>query len=73
MDALPVSPDRAREIIDSAVARPATPVYSQLSTILQIHLHRVLTRQVEPRQALDAAAEAMRRLLASVRLGRGDA
>jgi multiple sugar transport system substrate-binding protein len=71
-DALPVSPDRAREIIDRAVARPATPVYSQLSGILQIHLHRALSRQVEPQQALDAAADAMRRLLASVRLGRAD-
>jgi multiple sugar transport system substrate-binding protein len=71
-DALPVSPDRAREIIDSAVPRPATPVYSQLSGILQIHLHRALTRQVEPQQALDAAADAMRRLLASVRLGRDE-
>src|SRR5690606_22792513 len=38
-EALPVPPERAREIIDTAVPRPVTPVYSQLSSILQIHLH----------------------------------
>ena len=68
--ALPVSPARAREIIDSAVPRPATPVYSQLSGILQIHLHRALTRQEEPQQALDAAADGIRRLLATAGLRR---
>jgi multiple sugar transport system substrate-binding protein len=68
-EALPISPERAREIIDSAVPRPATPVYSQLSGILQIHLHRALTRQANPEAALHAAAEAMRELLATAGLG----
>lgn len=68
--ALPISPDRAREIIDSAVPRPATPVYSQLSGILQIHLHRALTRQEEPQHALNAAADSIRRLLATAGLRR---
>ena len=44
--------------------RPVTPVYSQLSAILQIALHRALTRQQEPRAALQDAAGAMRALLA---------
>ena len=73
VEALPISPDRVRAIIDTAVPRPATPVYSQLSSILQIQLHRALTRQAGPRQALEAAAGQMRRLLASVRLGRDGA
>jgi multiple sugar transport system substrate-binding protein len=67
-EALPIAPDRAREIIERAVPRPVTPVYSQLSGILQIHLHRVLTRQEEPGAGLNAAAESMRRLLATAGL-----
>jgi ABC-type glycerol-3-phosphate transport system substrate-binding protein len=41
-----------------------TPVYSELSEILQVHLHRALTGQQTPAAALDAAAEEMRALLA---------
>jgi multiple sugar transport system substrate-binding protein len=67
--ALPIAPADARRIIDRAVPRPVTPVYSQLSGILQIHVHRALTRQEEPAAALSAAALAMRRLLASAGLG----
>ena len=33
-----------------------TPIYTELSEILQIELHRALVRQAEPREALDAAA-----------------
>lgn len=68
--ALPIPPERAREIIDTAVPRPVTPVYSQLSGILQIHLHRALTRQQEPQQALNDAADDIRRLLATAGLRR---
>jgi hypothetical protein len=50
------------------VPRPVTPVYSQLSEILQIALHRALTRQQSPREALQAAATAMRALLVSAKL-----
>jgi multiple sugar transport system substrate-binding protein len=60
---LPVPPAEARRIIAHAVPRPATPVYSQLSGILQIHLHRTLTGQSEPDAALAAAAREMRALL----------
>ncbi len=69
--ALPIAPSTARDLIDRAVPRPVTPVYSQLSTILQIHVHRALTRQEEPAAALGAAAIAMQRLLESAGLARG--
>lgn len=57
-----------REIVRRARPRPVTPVYTQLSEILQIHLHRALTRQAEPREALAAAAREMRELLDTVGL-----
>ena len=68
-DALTIPPADALKVIERAVPRPATPVYSQLSEILQISLHRALTRQQEPRPALQEAAAAMRALLAKVKLG----
>jgi multiple sugar transport system substrate-binding protein len=68
--AIRVDPHAARAIIERAVPRPVTPVYSELSAILQVSLHRALTRQQEPRAALESAASAMRSLLARVRLTR---
>lgn len=56
------------EAVAQARPRPVTPVYTQLSEILQIHLHRALTRQSEPREALTIAAREMRRLLETVGL-----
>jgi ABC-type glycerol-3-phosphate transport system substrate-binding protein len=67
--ALGVSPSTALRIIHAAKPRPVTPVYTQLSEILQIRLHRVLTRQQEPRAALEDAAREMRALLARTGLG----
>jgi multiple sugar transport system substrate-binding protein len=69
-DALPIPPESAREIIERALPRPTTPVYSQLSGILQIQLHRALTRQASPDEALHAAADSMRRLLATAGLAK---
>jgi multiple sugar transport system substrate-binding protein len=62
-DALPMAPAEAKELIERAVLRPNTPVYTQLSGILQVHLHRALTRQEEPDAALSHAAMEMRHLL----------
>jgi ABC-type glycerol-3-phosphate transport system substrate-binding protein len=62
-EALGVPAADARRIIERAVPRPVTPVYSELSDILQVHLHRALTQQEEPRAALVAAAATMRTLL----------
>jgi multiple sugar transport system substrate-binding protein len=66
--ALDIPPRDAREVIERAVPRPVTPVYSQLSGILQVWLHRALTRQESPDTALRSAAAEMRALLARVRL-----
>ncbi len=68
--AIRVDPHAARGIIERAVPRPVTPVYSELSAILQVSLHRALTRQQEPRAALESAAAEMRTLLARVKLTR---
>ena len=50
--ALAIPPDDARRAIESATPRPVTPIYTELSEILQIELHRALVRQVprEPAQ-----------------------
>ena len=66
--ALRIAPGEARRIIEHAVARPATPVYSELSEMLQIALHRALTNQQEPRSALEGAAASMQTLLDSTGL-----
>ncbi len=66
----PGSPSRLPRCAASSstrVPRPVTPVYTQLSEILQIHLHRALTRQIGagrgpgPGPSRDAAAAEPRR------------
>jgi multiple sugar transport system substrate-binding protein len=69
-EALSIPAGDARRAIERATPRPVTPVYTELSGILQIWLHRALTRQVEPRPALENAAREMRALLARVGLSR---
>jgi multiple sugar transport system substrate-binding protein len=66
--ALPIPVADVRRIIRSATPRPVTPVYTELSGILQIALHRALTHQAEPRPALENAARQMRELLDRVGL-----
>jgi multiple sugar transport system substrate-binding protein len=68
---LNVPPEVARRVIEYAVPRPVTPVYNQISEILQIQLHRALTRQASPRAALNQAATDMQKLLDRVGLGAG--
>jgi len=67
-DALPMPPGDVRRIVENAVARPVTPVYTQLSQILQIRLHEALTGQSRPADALHTAAREMRALLARLEL-----
>jgi multiple sugar transport system substrate-binding protein len=67
--ALVIPPGRARAIIELAVPRPVTPVYTELSEILQIYLHRALTRQLDPAPALTRAAKEMQALLDRAGLG----
>ncbi len=62
--ALPVAAGAIRPILDAAVARPVTPVYSELSELLQVHLHRALSGQETPDIALHDAAREIRALLA---------
>jgi multiple sugar transport system substrate-binding protein len=66
--ALGAPPGQIRRIIEQAVARPITPVYAELSELLQVQLHRALTRQQEPAAALHEAAGAMNALLVKARL-----
>ena len=58
-------------MIERAVPRPVTPLYTQLSEILQVRLHRALTRQAEPGPALTEAAKEMQTLLDRAGLGQG--
>ncbi len=46
-----------------------TPVYSQLSEVLQIALHRALTGQATPEEALAAANVEMQAVLDRAELG----
>jgi multiple sugar transport system substrate-binding protein len=71
--ALAIPPAQARAVIEHAVPRPVTPVYTELSEILQIDLHRALTRQQEPAPALAHAAREMQALLDRAGLGKGAA
>ena len=68
-EALNVPLDDVVAIVTRATPRPITPVYSELSDILQISLHRALTRQQEPGPALREAADGIRRLLVKAKLG----
>jgi ABC-type glycerol-3-phosphate transport system substrate-binding protein len=67
--ALALPPAIVRRIIEHAAPRPVTPVYTQLSEILQIQLHRALTRQTSPAAALARAQEEMQRVLDRAGLG----
>lgn len=71
VESLPIDPGVARSIIEKATPRPVTPVYTQLSELLQVRLHRALTGQQEPDEALRAAAREMRALLERVGLVSG--
>ena len=68
-----VNIDDIRRALDATVARPVTPVYSEMSELLQVHLHRALTDQEEPEQALREAAREIRMLLDRAGLRRGAA
>lgn len=59
-----------RDILEAATPRPVTPVYSELSETLQIHLHRALSGQVSSREALRQATEEMEEILQAAELVR---
>jgi multiple sugar transport system substrate-binding protein len=62
--AVPLPAAELGTLMDAAVGRPVTPVYTELSELLQVHLHRALSGQESPDAALHAAAAEMRALLA---------
>ena len=62
-EALPIPLDQVRAALDAAAPRPVSPVYSEISEILQVRLHRALTGQELPEAALRAAAREIRTLL----------
>ncbi|MBI5545879.1 MAG: ABC transporter permease subunit [Deltaproteobacteria bacterium] len=69
LEALPglaIPPKQALGIIERATPRPVTPVYTELSQILQVHLHRALTGQEGSQSALAAANEEVTALLDSI-------
>jgi multiple sugar transport system substrate-binding protein len=61
--ALAVPLDQVRTAIESAVPRPVTPIYTELSGLLQVQLHRALTGQTSPADALHAAASQMKAVI----------
>jgi multiple sugar transport system substrate-binding protein len=61
--ALPMPIADIRRALEATIARPVTPVYSEMSEILQVHLHRALTSQEPPSAALHEAAREIRALL----------
>lgn len=69
-EALPIDVATARSIIEHAVPRPVTPIYSELSEILQVGLHRALTRQIDPGPALAESARLMRTAISRAGLDR---
>ena len=61
--ALAIPLDQARRAIESATPRPVTPIYTELSDILQIELHRALVGQADPKEALNTAASRINALI----------
>jgi len=61
--ALAIPLGEAKRAIESATPRPVTPIYTELSDILQIELHRALVRHAEPREALNTAAARIEALI----------
>lgn len=59
--AIPTGP--VRTVLAAAMPRPSTPVYTELSEILQVRLHRALISTEEPAEALAGAAGEIRALL----------
>lgn len=63
--ALGVPVARVREVVEAATPRPVTPIYSELSDVLQVHLHRALVGETTPEAALHDAAREMERIIRS--------
>jgi multiple sugar transport system substrate-binding protein len=71
-EALPIPIGQVRQALEAAEARPVTPVYTELSELLQVRLHRALTGQEPPAYALREAAREIRTLLVRSGLSTAD-
>jgi len=63
-DALGMPAAAALDLVDVAIAPPVTPLYAQLSVVLQTQLHLALSGKTAPQTALAEAAREIRALLA---------
>lgn len=63
--ALPIPPADALAVIERATARPATPMYAELSAALQVQLHRALAGQIDVETAIGDASADIARVLAA--------
>ena len=54
--------DKITEVLDSAISRPPSTSYSELSNVLQEEIHTALTGGKSPRQALEDAQTRIERL-----------
>jgi multiple sugar transport system substrate-binding protein len=61
--AIPIPLADVRRALENATPRPVTPLYTELSDLLQVQLHRALTGQASAQEALRGAAADMRGLL----------
>ncbi|HUF26338.1 MAG TPA: ABC transporter substrate-binding protein [Gemmatimonadaceae bacterium] len=71
--ALPIPAADARRAIAQAEPRPVTPIWTEMSELLQIELHRALARQATPEASLDAAARRIEALIERTGVGRLEA
>jgi ABC-type glycerol-3-phosphate transport system substrate-binding protein len=69
MAAFGIPADDLRRVVDTAVARPVTPVYTELSEILQVRLHQALSGQLSAADALRDAAREVDELMIRTSLG----
>jgi multiple sugar transport system substrate-binding protein len=60
---LPIAPGDALAVVERAIARPSTPMYAELSSALQVQLHRALAGQIDVDAAVTAAADDVSRVL----------
>jgi multiple sugar transport system substrate-binding protein len=50
-------------ILQNSLPRPVSPVYPDLSNIIQTHVHQALTKQVSPQDALSALQSELQTLV----------
>jgi multiple sugar transport system substrate-binding protein len=54
---------KLQPILQNSLPRPVSPVYPDLSNIIQTHVHQALTKQVSPQQALSALQSELQTLV----------